>query len=159
MRHPVVFGRTRIIAHRVPETNRKPTRAIASHPSPSTIGQDCTLSPGINMLWATYTQQLDPLADHVFWSPVWSTLFAALPVLVLFWLLVPRRWLAPKAGAAGAVTALVVAVAVYGMPADMAAWSFVHGAAFGLLPLGLAIFNPLLLYHNTLPTGPVPVVP
>src|SRR5262249_22596660 len=129
MRHPVVFGRTRIIAHRVPETNRKPTRALASHPSPSTIGQDCTLSPGINMLWATYTQQLDPLADHVFWSPVWSTLFAALPVLVLFWLLVPRRWLAPKAGAAGAGAALGVPRRSYRVPPGLAGVWVLSGRA------------------------------
>src|SRR5262249_51635332 len=67
------------------------------------------------MLWA-YQQQLDPLYDTVLWSSVWSTILAALPVIVLFWLLVPRRWLAPKAAAAGAVTALLVAVVVYRMP-------------------------------------------
>jgi hypothetical protein len=43
------------------------------------------------MLWA-YHQQLDPLHHTVLWSPLWSTLFSALPVLVLFWLLVPRRY-------------------------------------------------------------------
>ena len=31
-----------------------------------------------------YFQQLDPLKDKIFWSPFWSTLLAALPVLVLF---------------------------------------------------------------------------
>src|SRR5438132_1693891 len=45
------------------------------------------------MLFA-YLQQLDPLKDKIFWSPVWSALLAGLPVLVLFWLLVPWRWLA-----------------------------------------------------------------
>ena len=33
------------------------------------------------MLWATYQQRLDPLAGKIFWSPFWSTLLAALPVL------------------------------------------------------------------------------
>ena len=47
------------------------------------------------MLFA-YLQQLDPLKDKVPWSALWSTVFAGLPVLVLFWLLVPRRWLAPQ---------------------------------------------------------------
>src|SRR5438552_7048789 len=108
---------------------------------------------GAVMLLA-YQQRLDPLADHhVLWSPVWSTILAALPVLVLFWLLVPRRWLASKAGAAGAVAAIVIAVLVYGMPPDMALMSFVSGAGFGLLPVGWTIFQAMLLYNITVETG------
>src|SRR5581483_6015348 len=109
------------------------------------------------MLFA-YFQRLDPLYDKVFWSSVWSTILAALPVLVLFWLLVPRRWLAPKAGAAGAVTAIVIAVLIYGMPVDMALWSFVHGAGFGMLPVGWTIFNAMLLYNITVVTGQFAVI-
>jgi lactate permease len=109
------------------------------------------------MLWA-YQQRLDPLAGRVPGSALWSTLFAALPVVVLFWLLVPRRWLAPKAGAAAAVTALVIAVLVYGMPADMAGMAFVYGAGFGLLPVGWTIFNAMLLYNVTVQTGKFDVV-
>ncbi len=105
------------------------------------------------MLLAVYQQSLDPLHGKVFWSAFWSTLFAALPVLVLFWLLVPRRWLAPKAGAAAAVTAFVIAIVVYGMNPLMAGLSFVHGAAFGLLPVGWTIFNAMLLYNVTVQTG------
>src|SRR5262249_50590232 len=100
---------------------------------------------GLSMLWALYQQHLDPLAGTVPGSVVWSTILAALPVLVLFWLLVPWRWLAPKAGAAAAVTALVIAVLVYGMPPVMAGMAFCHGAAFGLLPVGWTIFNAMLL--------------
>src|SRR5437588_1083896 len=104
------------------------------------------------MLWA-YQQYLDPLADKIFWSRVWSTFFAALPVLVLFYLLVVRRLLAPKAGAAAAVTALVLAVVVYGMPAGMAGMAFFYGVGFGLLPVGWTIFNAMLLYNITVRTG------
>ena len=109
------------------------------------------------MIWA-YQQQLDPLHGSVLWSPLWSTLLAALPVVVLFWLLVPRRWLAPKAGAAGAVAAILIAVIVYRMPPDMAVWSFISGAAFGLLPVGWTIFNAMLLYNITVETGQFSVV-
>jgi L-lactate permease len=105
------------------------------------------------MLWADFHQRLDPLAGKVPFSPVLSTLLAAVPVLVLFWLLVPRRWLAPKAGAAAALTAFAVAVAVYGMAPGMAVMAFVHGAAFGLLPVGWTIFNAMLLYNVTVQTG------
>jgi lactate permease len=104
------------------------------------------------MLWA-YQQHLDPLNNRLL-----STLFAALPVVVLFWLLVPRRWLAPKAGAAGAVTAIVIAVLVYQMPVGMAAMAFVHGVGFGLLPVGWTIFNAMLLYNITVETGQFSIV-
>src|SRR5437763_3371998 len=100
------------------------------------------------MLLAAYQQTLDPLNNRIL-----STFFAALPVLVLFWLLVPRRWLAPKAGAGGAAAALVVAVLVYGMPWDMAGLAFIHGVGFGLLPVGWTIFNAMLLYNVTVETG------
>jgi lactate permease len=107
---------------------------------------------------SVYQQHLDPLAGKVFASSLWSTLLAALPVLVLFWLLVPRRWLAPKAGAAAALAAFLVAITAYGMPADMAVMSFVHGAAFGLLPVGWTIFNAMLLYNITVQTGKFDIV-
>jgi lactate permease len=105
------------------------------------------------MLWAVYQQDLDPLQNRVL-----STAFAALPVVVLFWLLVPRRWLAPKAAASGAVSALVIAWLVYRMPLSMAALAFVHGAAFGLLPVGWTIFNAMLLYNITVETGQFSIV-
>src|SRR5437588_2972343 len=100
------------------------------------------------MLAVAYQQELNPLNNQIL-----STLFAALPVVVLFWLLVPRRWLAPKAAAAGALVAFLVAVIVYRMPPDMAAMAFVHGAGFGLLPVGWTIFSAMLLYNITVETG------
>jgi L-lactate transport len=105
------------------------------------------------MLWAVYQQRLDPLAGKVFVSSLWSTLLAALPVVVLFWLLVPRRWPAPRAGAAAALTAIVVGILVYDMPPLMAGMAFVDGALFGLLPVGWTIFNAMLLYNITVQTG------
>src|SRR4051812_40580305 len=100
------------------------------------------------MLWAvSYSQNLDPLNFRLF-----STIVAALPVLVLFYLLVARRWLASWAGAAGSVVALLLAWLVYGMPVDMAAKSFVYGAAFGLLPIGWTVFAAMLLYNVTVET-------
>src|SRR5215471_1110760 len=110
------------------------------------------------MLWAVYQQRLDPLADKLPFSSLLSTVFAALPVVVLFWLLVPRRWLAPKAGAMAAFTALVIAVLVYGMPPLMASMAFVNGALFGLLPVGWTIFNAMLLYNVTVQTGKFDIV-
>ncbi len=111
-----------------------------------------------------YIQQLDPLAGLTILgyeapgTAIWSTLFAALPVVVLFYLLVLRHWLASKAGAMGALTAIVVAVFVYGMPWDKALWSFGYGVGFGLLPVGWTIFNAMLLYNITVETGQFAII-
>ncbi len=105
------------------------------------------------MPWAVYTQNVDPLNNRLL-----STAFAALPVVVLFYLLVPRRWLASKAGAAGALTAIAVAWLVFDMPLGMAGMAFLSGAAFGLFPIGWTIFNAMLLYNVTLATGQFSVV-
>ena len=107
------------------------------------------------MIWAdVYQQQLDPLSRwHIPGSWLWSTLLAAVPVLVLFWLLVGRRWLAPKAAAAAAVSAFVIAVSAYGMGWDKASLAFVSGVGYGLLPIGWTIFNAMLVYNITVQTG------
>lgn len=95
-----------------------------------------------------YTQIYDP----VHFMPL-STLVAALPVLVLLYLLVFRRLLAPWAALGGAVTALVIAVVAYRMPVAMAGLAFLNGALFGLLPICWTIFNAMLLYNITVETG------
>ena len=102
---------------------------------------------------ATYTQDLDPLGHRFA-----STVVAALPVLVLFYLLVGRRWVASGAGVVGAIVAILIAWLVYGMPVQMASWSFVHGAIFGLLPIGWTVFAAMLLYNLTVETGQFDII-
>src|SRR6185312_9780008 len=60
--------------------------------------------------------------------------------------------------AMAALTALVIAVLVYGMSPLMAGMAFVDGALFGLLPVGWTIFNAMLLYNITVQTGKFDVV-
>ncbi len=105
------------------------------------------------MLFAAYVQDLNPLDNRVL-----STIVAGLPVLVLFYLLVGRRWLAPWAGTAGAITAIVIAWLVYDMPLGMAGWSFVHGMVFGLLPIGWTVLAAMLLYNTTVVTGQFTII-
>src|SRR5262245_12200135 len=105
------------------------------------------------MLLAVYTQNLDPLNNVVL-----STLVAALPVVVLFALLVPLRKPAPMAGLGGAITALVIASTVYGMPFEQAGWSFVYGVGFGLLPIGYTVLCAMLLYNVTVESGQFAVI-
>src|SRR4051794_20338570 len=104
-------------------------------------------------LSAAYHQNLDPLG-----VPWLSTLCAAVPVITLFALLVPMRWLAPKAALGGALAALFVAVFVYRMPADMAGMALLHGMAYGFLPTGWAILCTMLLYNVTVETGQFAII-
>jgi lactate permease len=106
------------------------------------------------MLWAvSYAQHLDPLHSFLPWSALWSTLLAAVPVFLLFYLLVVRHWRAPRAGATAAFSAFLIACLVYRMPAHMAVLSFLDGAAFGLLPVGWTVFSAMLIYNITVKTG------
>ena len=106
------------------------------------------------MLFAsTFIQNLDPLGNRFA-----STLVAALPVLLLFYLLVGRRWVASHAGAAGAALAILLAWLVFGMPMDKAVLSFVYGAAFGLLPIGWTVFGAMLIYNLAVETGMFAVI-
>ncbi len=95
-----------------------------------------------------YTQNYHPLA-----FPGLSILFAALPVIVLFVLLVVRRAAVPYAAAGGAITAFMVATVVYRMPVSMASLSFFNGALFALLPICWVLIGAMLLYNITVETG------
>ncbi len=59
---------------------------------------------------------------------------------------------------AGLVTAILIAWLIYGMPVEMAGWSFVHGAVFGLLPIGWTVFAAMLLYNLTVETGQFAII-
>src|SRR2546421_8746341 len=77
-----------------------------------------------------WTQTYDPLHSWIL-----STLVAALPILVLFGLLAGLRLRPHWCAIAGAGTAVVVAVTVFGMPFPLAGMSFFFGGGFGVLKI------------------------
>jgi lactate permease len=90
----------------------------------------------------TWPQQYDPL--H---STVLSTLAAALPVLVLLGSLAWLKLRAHVAALLGVITAILVAILGFGMPAGMAFASVLYGAGYGLFPIGWIVLNVILLYQ------------
>jgi lactate permease len=82
-----------------------------------------------------------------------SALVAALPVLVLFYLLAVKRTSAPVAAFGGAIAAILTAIIVAGMPTRLALMSFVFGSAYGLLPIGYVVFSAIFLYQISLDSG------
>src|SRR2546428_10461631 len=92
-------------------------------------------------MWA---QSYAPLGNRVL-----STLCAALPVVVLLGALAVLRLKAHAAALLGLATALVVAVAIFGMPGRMAAATAVYGIGYGLFPIGWIVLNVIFLYQLT----------
>jgi len=95
-----------------------------------------------------WTQVYDPLHNWIL-----STLVAALPIVVLFGLLAGLRVKPHWCAIAGAGTAVLVAVAVFGMPLRLAAMSFVYGVGFGVLKIAWIVLAAVYLYDISVFTG------
>jgi len=95
-----------------------------------------------------WTQVYDPLHNWIL-----STLVAALPILVLFGLLAGLRVKPHWCAIAGAGTAVLVAVSVFGMPVSLAGMSFLYGVAFGVLKIAWIVLAAVYLYDISVFTG------
>src|SRR5438874_1332537 len=96
----------------------------------------------------TWTQVYDPLHNWIL-----STLIAALPILVLFGLLAGLRVKPHWCAIAGAGTAVLIAVAVFGMPVALAGMSFLYGVAFGVVKIAWIVLAAVYLYDISVKTG------
>jgi lactate permease len=96
-----------------------------------------------------YTQVFDPVSD----SLGLSSIFAALPLLVLFVLIGVVKMAAQWAAMIGLAVALLVAVVIYDMPVGQALDSGLEGAAFGLFPIMWIVINAIWIYSMTVESG------
>jgi lactate permease len=87
-----------------------------------------------------------------------SALVAALPIFSLLYVLAWRRKPAWIAALSGVVTAALVALIGYRMPAGIMLAATAYGAAFGLFPIGWVVFCAILLYNITVESGQFHVV-
>ena len=100
-----------------------------------------------------WVQIYDPLGNA--WL---STLAAALPIILLLGTLAVLEWKAHWAALTGLASALLVSIAIYGMPPSTALATAVYGAAYGLFPIGWIILNAVFLYSLTVKTGQFEIV-
>jgi lactate permease len=98
---------------------------------------------------AVYQQVLNPVAH----SLAWSSLVAAVPLLLLFVLLGVLRVTAWVASLISLAAAIVTAILVYGMPVGQALLAGTEGAAFGFFPILWIVINAIWVYQMTVQTG------
>src|SRR3989440_6240497 len=87
-----------------------------------------------------------------------SAVAAAIPVVVLFLMLGVLRKPAWMSALAALVSALAVALGVYGMPAQLAIISTLYGAAYGLFPIAWIVFSSIMLYRLAVDTGKFEII-
>jgi lactate permease len=96
-----------------------------------------------------FQQDLDPVGG----SLALSALCAAIPLVALFVLLGGLRIRAWVSGLIALGVALVVAVALFGMPIEQALLAGTEGAAFGFFPIMWIVVNAIWVYNLTVATG------
>ncbi|MBT1250617.1 L-lactate permease [Bacillus licheniformis] len=101
-----------------------------------------------------WTQDYTPLGN----SLLLSSLAALIPILYFFWALAIKRMKGHTAGLTTLLIALVLAIFVYGMPAQQAVMSASQGAVYGLLPIGWIIVTSVFLYKLTVKTGQFEII-
>ena len=87
-----------------------------------------------------------------------SAALAAIPTLVLLYLLGVKRKASWIAALAGLGTTLVLALFAYGMSLRHTVSSAAYGACFGLFPISWIVFWALVLYEITVKTGKFEVI-
>jgi lactate permease len=82
-----------------------------------------------------------------------STAVAALPVVTLFFVLIVLKQRVWVSALAGMVVAMLLALAVFGMPAPLVGRAAVLGGVFGLLRIAWIIIASIFLYHVAVDSG------
>lgn len=95
-----------------------------------------------------WTQEYDPVHR----IPL-SALLAALPILVLFFALAVRRLPGHKGGPMALIVAAGTAYLAWRLPMRLILLAGLHGALFGLFPVGWIIVAALFLFNITVETG------
>ena len=74
-----------------------------------------------------------------------SAIVAVIPIVVLFVMLGALRNPAWRSALAALGSALIIALAVYRMPAQLAVMSTIFGAAFGMFSIAWIVFSSVML--------------
>lgn len=99
-------------------------------------------------------QDYSALGDNLFLTAV----VVAIPIFFLFWALAFKRMKGHIAGLITLGIALVIAVAVYGMPVGAAISATILGAVNGLFPIGWIVITAVFLFNLVVESGQFEVI-
>ncbi|QJW48282.1 lactate permease LctP family transporter [bacterium BFN5] len=101
----------------------------------------------------TWVQNYNPLG-----SIVTSALVAAIPLFIILYMLGIRRAKGHVAAALGLLSAFLVSVLAYGMPAGLAIGSILNGAAYGIFPIVWIVITAIWVYNMTVESGEFEII-
>ena len=101
-----------------------------------------------------WEQVYKPLSDSYFVS----ALVAGIPLYILFYMLAVKRAAGHKAAALATAAAVILAIAVWGMPAGLAVNATLYGAAFGLFPIVWIVITAIWIYNMTVESGEFEII-
>jgi lactate permease len=96
----------------------------------------------------TWTQTYNPLGIKVL-----STMVAAVPVCLLFYLLAVRKTIAYRAAVYAFLAAIALSLAVFGMPPVMVAGAVAHGLVYAVFRIAWTLVAAVWVYELTVETG------
>ena len=100
-----------------------------------------------------WTQAIDPFNNIAL-----SALVAIVPVLFIFWALLIKKMKGYQASLIAIVTAILIAVLVYGMPVKLALLSTANGALYGLFPICWVVITAVFLFNITVRSGQFEII-
>jgi len=101
----------------------------------------------------TWTQIYDPMNNLAL-----SALLAAIPIILIFYLLAIRRTPGQIAGAIALASAVLVAIFAYQMPVGLALTATAMGALYGIFPIFWIVVTAIFIYNLTVETGQFEIV-
>src|SRR6266550_7203351 len=87
-----------------------------------------------------------------------SAVVAAIPIVVLGFMLGVWRKPSWMSALAALASAMIIALGVYGMPVQLALMSTLYGAAYGLFPIAWVVFSSIMLYRLVVDSGKFEII-
>jgi lactate permease len=101
----------------------------------------------------TWLQSYNPFGNIFF-----SALAAAVPLIILFYMLAVRRSKGHIAALFATGAAVLLAILAFGMPAGLAVDSVLYGAAFGLFPIVWIVITAIWVYNMSVESGEFEII-
>jgi lactate permease len=100
-----------------------------------------------------WKQVIDPFNNMAL-----SALVALVPILFIFWALIIKKMKGYKASLIATAIAILIAIFIYGMPANLALLSTANGALYGLFPICWIVITAVFLFNITVESGQFEVI-